>query len=223
MDLTGSMHKNTYKLLFESYNKHTGEYSSNENVIADISIFTTKYDRFKDNLIKDMIYLKSIRYSYELGMYFYVIDKNNSVYFNLISDTVNFLNEDDKLELVSDRRKKRCYIKSIYLASSFRNSMVLFGTAKVGDYQYLHAVVQFNFNGKLLIADWNHNIIMPKDEYFKLFNYQVINRVFGTNIISDYNLCSDIYGQIPLSVYLGFNQELVNNAKRLLHEKKTVK
>jgi SepF-like predicted cell division protein (DUF552 family) len=220
MESINGINPNTYNLLFDSYNKHTGNFLANADAIADISIYTLDEEDISPSIIKKIIRFKKIRYSNLDEMYKYRLDNNQYILFGLASDILPFLSEKEKKELLSKQREGRCFLKSIYLSSKLRSAMVLFGTITVGDYQHLHTVVQFISNGNLLIVDWTRNLVMYKNEYEKLFDLKVINRVSGSDIIKNYYLCSDIFFDVPLSVYLSFNQELVARANTLTRKKK---
>ena len=210
---------NTYDLLFNSYNKHTIDIAPYASAIADLGIFTMQTDNFRGNLIKDLIAIKSIRYVYSSNMYKYKVDKDYYVYFNLASEVLDFLSDDDKRELLSSRRRNHCFKQSILLADELNGSMVLFGTAHVGNYQFLHSIVQIIVSGKIYVIDWTLNIVMFKHDYIKLFNFNTISMVSGQNIKENYYLCNDAFFQVPLSLFLTFNQELIVNAKRVLKRK----
>ena len=221
MESVNGINLNTYNMLFNSYNKHTDDNASNGTAIADISIFTSNSIDSSSSLLKKIIRFKSIRYSDKDNMYKYKTSDGNFYRFELASDFFYFLNEREKKELLSEKRTGHCYKNSIILASKLSVGMVLFGTVQVEDYQYLHSVTQFMNEGRLFIVDWSHNVVMPKQEYEKLFNLKIINRVSGKDILTNYYLCCDVFYDVPFSVFLSFNQELVNRAKKLVHKKKT--
>ncbi len=221
MESVNGINLNTYNMLFNSYNKHTDDNASNGTAIADISIFTSNSNDIKSSLLKKIIRLKSIRYSDKDNMYKYKTSDGNCYRFELASNFFDFLSEREKEELLSEERTGHCYKNSILLASKLSVGMVLFGTVQVEDYQYLHSVTQFMNEGRLFIVDWSHNIVMPKQDYEKLFNLKIINRVSGKDILTNYYLCCDYFSSIPFPVFLGFNYELVSRAKKLVHEKKT--
>lgn len=221
MESINGINLNTYNMLFDSYNKHTYDISPNADVIADISIFTSKDNDLCFNINKKIIELKSIRYNREDNMYRYKTDDGKYYRFELASDFLEILSDKEKAELLSDDRMRHCYKNSILLASKLSSGMAIFGTVQVGDYQFLHSVTQFIKCGRLFIVDWNYNLVMPKNDYEKLFNLNVISRVSGKNIVLNYYLCCDVFYDVPFSVFLSFNQELVNRAKKLIREKKT--
>ncbi len=221
MESVNGINLNTYNMLFNSYNKHTDDNASNGTAIADISIFTSNSNDIHSSLLKKIIRFNSIRYSYKDNMYKYKTSDGNCYRFELASKFFDFLSEREKEELLSEERTSHCYKNSIILASKLSVAMVLFGTIQVDDYQHLHPVTQFINEGRLFIVDWSHNIVMPKQDYEKLFNLKVINRVSGKDIITNYYLCCDFFSSIPFSVFFAFNQELVSRAKKLVHEKKT--
>ena len=221
MEINNGINKNTYDLLINSYNRHLDDVAPYADAIADIGIFTTKSNTFKDILIKDMIQIKHLKYDYNMGMYKYKLGIGDDVYFHLASDVLTCLSDKEKIELLSDRRKNHCYQRSILLSPRLTNSMIIFGTIQVGDYQFLHSAVQFVLDSRLFVVDWNFNIIMTKEDYVKLFHLKTINMVSSVDINYNYNICSDLFYEVPLPIFLGFNQELVDRARTLKNKKKT--
>ena len=76
-----------------------------------------------------------------------------------------------------------CHTNSYKFAKMYiDNCSVLFGISS-SDYPFLHSVIKI----KDFIIDFNYNLVMSKDLYISLFNFEVLNEVFNTDIKANHN------------------------------------
>lgn len=187
------INKNTDRVLFddEYYDK------IDKNVIK--SSYGLKVIEIYTKLREKRIFTKLLRFYYkkkykvdfskiifndETGEYEYRDEFDGEIYtFNKLS---NLLSEQEiKNELESDKRYKKCHSKSIELISALPKGAILTGCIKKFYGKFLHSVVEIEKRGKPYIIDYTKNLIMPKEQYFKLTNFEEIERISDEELFSD--------------------------------------
>ena len=220
------MNKNTYKLLFEDNDGITEDVQSSEFLMLLHTI--QEYTKWHEKLMlynmlrfffkNKYIDMSDIKYDPETKEYKYVY--NGEVYtFDILSkyiqcDDNNFIlkfinNYKVNKELHSEDRYGKCHCNSILLAKQLDDSKILTGYINVGNYKVLHSVVVANKKGVLLVYDWTQNLIMPLDEYRKIFNFVVIEEVGSKVMLNDLSKLYDI--SMTDKVYLTFRDEIIND------------
>lgn len=116
----------------------------------------------------------NIYYDEEKNKYCYKNNEFGNFYFDLLSNYVK--DNDTSSELLSERRYSYCHMNSQYIASLLgMNSKVVAGKISVGDNSYfLHSWVELDEVN--VVADYNHNLIIDKDVYYKLYGAISINK-----------------------------------------------
>ena len=109
-------------------------------------------------------------------MYEYKEEKMDTYHFDTISRYI-FENPEIKNELETKKRYRKCHMRSIDLALAIGDAKVVTGIAKLNGVEFLHSVVEIMLDNKTLYLDWTRNIMMPQDEYKRLFRYREISKV----------------------------------------------
>lgn len=190
------MNKQTHLLLIKDYlNIPKNEWGSYEyyEAFKIIDAFT---------LLDENSKFKYINYNKFKNKYEY--KKENIVFdFIKISDLLNGLY---KKELLSEQRYHKCHSMCIKLANYFENSNILTGYINILDSKIMHSILEFTMFDEVVVMDWTLNVIMNKEQYFKLTNFNVINIVSSSMIMEDNDL---IYNcDITNKTYLLFRNEL---------------
>lgn len=182
----------------------------------DIDNGYTKLQRELDNFTENpKVLSKHISYDEKKREYVLKASKNSKFYFNLLSDFVD--NEGTKSELLSKKRYHHCHVNSQVVANGLGdNSLIVGGKVKINenDYFYHSWVEEEN-----LVYDYNHNIIMDKEEYYKLYGAIPISKTNNHNmkdIIKKLVLDCNIVDSMTIN-YLGeeFYKDFLRNEKVL--------
>ena len=131
----------------------------------------------------------------------YKEEKMDTYHFDTISSYI-FENNEIKNELETTKRYRKCHTRSIDLALAIGDAKVVTGIAKLNGVEFLHSIVEIMLDNKTLYLDWTRNIMMPQDEYKRLFRYREISKVDAKNIISD------------MEEYLLFRDELMKDVEK---------
>lgn len=148
-------------LFFQREDYNGTEY---DDVIEEIENFTM--DPNLDSL--------SIKYNYEEEC-FYFENSKISFKFNLLSDL--FLNTPVEKILLSQSRYRKCHINSIRLVNALTDydCKVVSGKYKINEIDYLyHSWVEIDSLN--IVMDFNFNLVIDKDDYYKLFQPVAINK-----------------------------------------------
>jgi hypothetical protein len=212
MSVIFGMNENTHNLLIDSFNKHTREDAGNSFAYVDLSILTSNHKRLMYKWLKTLIKLAKVKKG-EDGFYNYKMDDGSVINYKLGTDVFEF-EDNDKKELLCDDRLNHCYLKSITVAPCINNSSVVIAKTIVGDYQRLHAVVEFPYRGRDFVFDWTQNIVMPSDQYNKLFKVEVLNKISGEDIRRIVLLCQRLGIDTASSIFLAFGKEIEEDIKK---------
>ncbi len=79
---------------------------------------------------------------------------------------------------------RNCQLLAASFAEKFNNVKRITGICFVG-HQFLHSVLYFEQNGKKLIMDVNHDLVMDADFYFKLTSFEKLTETSGNQILYD--------------------------------------
>jgi len=200
------MNENTHFLLTRDYfnipQKEWGSMKSFEayHTISDFTLLDKPEREFakrENKLLNYITYNKSkLKYEYK---------KDDIIFdFTMISDYFN--GNIYKYELLSEERYNKCHTMAITMAEYFENSKILTGYVTLLDSKIMHSVLEFNMLGEVVVMDWTLNLIMEKQQYLKLTNFDVINVVESNMIKEDEDLLYN--SNITNKVYLLFRDEL---------------
>ena len=138
-------------------------------------------------------------------------EKKDTYHFDTISRYI-FENNEIKNELETKKRYRKCHMRSIDLALAIGDAKVVTGIAKLNGVEFLHSVVEIMLDNKTLYLDWTRNIMMPQDEYKRLFRYREISKVDIKNIISDIEYIREF--NLNIKEYLLFRDELMKDVEK---------
>lgn len=139
--------------------------------------------------------------------------------FDLLSDMIN--DDEIKHELLSDERYRKCHINSIMIANSLKDkdkefAYVVGGRAKWNEIDYYyHSWVEIENGKDGIVIDFNHNIIMNRKKYYKLYEAQPISKthIFEMNEVIQ-TVINDALFDIHSMELNYFGKEMMNDLKR---------
>lgn len=227
----------TEKYLTEKYDK-SGINRNNYLMFQDDGdIFPIKEDvKFSDeyNDISNFTLNPNIKnnskFSYERENKKYIYKKGNKkICFKLLSDLIEG-NEKKKQELLSKNRYGTCHDDSIELL--FRINIdedekiyIVNGKLKQNEKDYFyHSWVEIETKNKAFVYDYNHNILMSKDDYLKLMKAEIINRTDKDSEINLLKLLHDFGLPLNPIFFNYFSQELTRDLEKnkfLIKKKET--
>lgn len=150
---------------------------------------------------------------YEFIIYDKKCDKyyhsRGNFYFDLLSNYIK--DEELKSELFSTNRYSYCHANSQYVAFLIgKSSKVVGGKIRVGENSYFyHSWVEID--EKNLVLDYNHNLVMNKDDYYKLNGAVAINKTPINELVSYLN-------EINFKLGLKLDSYMINYFGQELHK-----
>ena len=198
---------NTYNKLF-SDNIQTDKYSRDNDITLSIIEFFT--------LDKNNRKLKQKNLSEELYDYDPYYDKkiNRYIYKDIKYFKISSIIDEETIhkELESNNRYGKCHKGSLKLLY-FKNSSILTGYINFKGDLFLHSVIQIGD----YILDYTKNLIISKDDYFRLTDFKVVQKITREQFIEDEDIIF-YFKDIDLRIYLTFRDEIVNelNNKKLI-------
>ena len=220
------IHPNTYNMLFKKKQEFPKEELGTEenskiidtlNIFTELnhkSIFISLLKKFFSN--KYNIDLDKIKYNEEIKQYEYVIDAENVITFNMISNIVN----DKKLirELKSEKRFGKCHERSCQQAPNIDNAKIVTGIFKTIEGKFLHTVIEFHGKENTYIMDWTQNYYMKKEDYIKLMEFQELTTFDAQDVFYDMNLMEKMnVKHVCLKPYLSFRNEIIKDLEKNMH------
>lgn len=211
------INENTRKELFKYKHKIYLKTDKNLSILFAIDNYTLKKEGIlqrpinKINEIAFKIKTDNITYNSDTKMYEYKEEKKDTYHFDTISRYI-FENNEIKNELETKKRYRKCHMRSIDLALAIGDAKVVTGIAKLNGVEFLHSVVEIMLDNKTLYLDWTRNIMMPQDEYKRLFRYREISKVDAKNIISDIEYIRAF--NLNIEEYLLFRDELMKDVEK---------
>ena len=199
------INNNTYNLLFSDvfYNVDD-EYLNDTAVIIENFTMLNEIDRLIVLTQSDMFKYKNKTYTYNDGEEEYT--------FSLLEDL--FEDDETKRILHSPERYGSCHHASVGMCLNLphKNSKILTGYINYSDCRILHSVYYYEEDGMEIIYDYTKNIMMRKDEYFRLTNFKLINEIEREKLIEDKNfICNS---NISVKAYMVFRDEMMRDIKK---------
>lgn len=182
--------KEEFKFLAKPYdisgiNKHNYVFLGNDTdflFFQEEDIYHQKYaDLIQelDNFTKNPTHAsRHISYNKKKNVYQLKNRKFGYFTFDLLSDMVNDV--EIKKQLLSDSRYRKCHKNSIMIARGLqednkKSAYVVGGKCKENELDYYyHSWVEID--DKNLVIDYNHNIIMNRDQYYRFFETVAISK-----------------------------------------------
>lgn len=211
------INETTRKELFKYKHKIYLKTDKNLSILFAIDNYTLKKEGIlqrpinKINEIAFKIKTDNITYNSDTKMYEYKEGKKDTYHFDTISRYI-FENNEIKNELETKKRYRKCHMRSIDLALAIGDAKVVTGIAKLNGVEFLHSIVEIMLDNKTLYLDWTRNIMMPQDEYKRLFRYREISKVDTKNIISDMEYIRAF--NLNIEEYLLFRDELMKDVEK---------
>ncbi|MCI9434491.1 MAG: hypothetical protein HFI86_04400 [Bacilli bacterium] len=222
---------NTFKLLFETKSEATIDMQLSEGLYqADrLSYYQhTFINNIVYNLILNPIFYPNIHwhlnntYTYtskEEKFAFRLLDR----YLNKIIKNNNYIKENLLFEQKYCGRAGTCSY-SIILACYLENSKLVIGNmpCKNGE-KVLHRFVQVEHNGQNYILDIAKNLIMKKDDYYRISQFEELGTIDSTDLRAIYNFCLEARLCDHTAIISMFGKEILNELdnKKLIKERNT--
>ena len=199
------INNNTYNLLFsDTFYNVDNEYLNDTAVIIENFTMLNEIDRLIVLTQSDMFKYKNKTYTYNDGEEEYT--------FSLLEDL--FGDAETKRILHSPERYGSCHHASIGMCLNLphKNSKILTGYINYSDCRILHSVYYYEEDGMEIIYDYTKNIMMRKDEYFRLTNFKLINEIEREKLIEDKDfICNS---NISVKAYMVFRDEMMRDIKK---------
>lgn len=222
---------NTFKLLFETKSDATIDMQLSEGLYqADrLSYYQhTFINNIVYNLILNPIFYPNIHwhlnntYTYtskEEKFAFRLLDR----YLNKIIKNNNYIKQNLLFEQKYCGRAGTCSY-SIILACYLENSKLVIGNmpCKNGE-KVLHRFVQVEHNGQNYILDIAKNLIMKKDDYYRISQFEELGTIDSADLRAIYNLCLETRLCDHTAIISMFGKEILNELdnKKLIKERNT--
>ncbi|MCI8778813.1 MAG: hypothetical protein HFI87_06665 [Bacilli bacterium] len=222
---------NTFKLLFETKSDATIDMQLSEGLYqADrLSYYQhTFINNIVYNLILNPIFYPNIHwhlnntYTYtskEEKFAFRLLDR----YLNKIIKNNNYIKQNLLFEQKYCGRAGTCSY-SIILACYLENSKLVIGNmpCKNGE-KVLHRFVQVEHNGQNYILDIAKNLIMKKDDYYRISQFEELGTIDSTDLRAIYNFCLEARLCDHTAIISMFGKEILNELdnKKLIKERNT--
>ncbi len=163
-------------------------------------------------------------YDEEKNRYLYFDEEFGGFLFQLFSDYVAF--EEQKI-LLSQERYGDCHLNAVRYTDYFFKEyypfikMVTLVSGKVQKNEidaYYHSWVEVYINQTIYVLDYNENLIMKQEDYYKLYGVEVISRMDYSQVNENLNYLKTIWGKYYFPCQFNyFGNELVRDLKRNKH------
>lgn len=221
--------KEEYSFLNQKYDKN-GINRKNTFLIGDNSdntFFTNKdnYNRKYEEILKEIDSFtknpaprkKHIKHDENATRYIFTEKSFGFFKFSLLSDGID--SEEEKQKLLSDKRYHHCHSNSIILAASLseedkEQAYVVSGKIRCNDIDYYyHSWIEID--NKNVVIDYNRNIIMNRDKYYKLYGAISINKTLIKELQENLEIISQIQDDsLNLLLTNYFNKEIAHDIKK---------
>ena len=178
------INNNTYNLLFSDYDNIPKEEQpalEKSYIISVIQLYT----RFREKSIFSKILKLNFERKYKIDFSKIKFNEENQNYeyefqgevytFDKLSKKIN--DKNIKKELESKKRYRNCHLKSAEIATSLPKSCILTGYVKRYNGKFLHSIVEIEKEDGKYIIDYTKNIIMPKEQYVKLTEFEELESI----------------------------------------------
>ena len=212
------INNNTYKVLFSDYHDIPEEEQPDLEKSYIISVIQL-YTRFREKSIFSKILKLNFEKKYKIDFSKIKFNKENQNYeyefqgevytFDKLSKKIN--DKNIKKELESKKRYRKCHLKSAEIATSLPKSCILTGYVKRYDGKCLHSIVEIEKEDGKYIIDYTKNIIMPKEQYVKLTEFEELESISDLEYL-EYIQRLEINGKVLLTFGREIFKELEKNS-----------
>lgn len=142
----------------------------------------------------------------------YIVNKDGLEYKFEILD--KFVSDELKERLRSEKRYGECVSSSIYLAyNNPKNSKILIGRMNLANSSIIHSVFCIKKDdNREYVFDFTRNLVMKKDDYFDLTNFELINEVKSEYLKEDLKKLKNI--GMSTKPYLMCRDEIMNDLNK---------
>lgn len=195
------MNSNTYDLLLESdHFKIRNPKSSQEEALNNIEFFTLSTDEEEEEILdSDCGIIK------QDNIYFYISGRRPYMF----SRMDKYTNPEIAPKLRSKERYRLCCPESMKMAFDRKRGNVIIGYIHYTEKRIVHAV----YEDDDLIYDFTKNLVMMKQDYYSLTNFEELNIISSDELESDYDYIHAL-GSIPLKLYLLYRDEIMKDLKK---------
>lgn len=225
------INSNTFKLLFETKSDATIDMQLSKG-LYEVDIFSYYEHTLINNLIHNLIINpicfskihrhldKTYTYSSSDEQFdFMLLDKYFKKIFKDSTEITDYLSYNQKYSC----RQSTCQY-SIIIACYLENSKLVIGNmpCKNGE-KVLHRFVQVEHNGQNYILDIAKNLIMKKDDYYRISQFEELGTIDSTDLRVIYNFCLETRLCNHTAIISMFGKEILNELdnKKLIKERNT--
>lgn len=196
------------------------EIGENEKILFAIDTYTQMVHKniFTKLLLKRMagkydVDVSKIIYNKEKKQHEYITDSGDVITFEILSDCLGGLNKELQKELGCQERKGKCHEKSIFLAHANKDTTILTGIISFLGERCIHSVVEMcDKKGNPKILDWTRNFVIDKDEYTKLFKFEILQETDAKVVFDELKIMADL--DFDVRTYLTFRDELAKDIEK---------
>lgn len=200
------INNNTYDMLFkEDYQGSRLAKNDKEFLMCAIENFTKLDDKEIKYVIKHTDVFKKSKNGF-------IASRNGLEYSFALLD--NFFDDELREELRSDNRRGKCVQTSVSMAYNFdQESKVVIGYLNSDEERIIHVIFVDCSQDVEIAYDYTKNVVMKKDDYIELNNYEVINEISGDDIREDMKIIRSI-DHFSSKLYLCFRDEIMRDLKK---------
>ena len=196
-------------------------YLDEKQINTAIEEFTSKgpqeeKDRLLEGL-KKIEWIKNVRVE---NNFLHIDTDKGPINVGLISDVDEYKND---LRLLTSGRKGFCHGDSIKMCNRYVDSCVVtgyvYGLSDIA--KYLHSWVEFEKDGKFVVADYTMNAIMNKEGYYMLKHAEELSRVSHKQLRDDWKILGQLDKRgitFKENEYLVFREEIIRDFKKNISE-----
>lgn len=222
---------NTFKLLFETKSDATIDMQLSEGLFK-ADMLSYYHHTFINNIVHSLI-INRIFYPEihrHLNNTYTYSSKDEKFDFRLLYKYLKkiFKNSPEIRDYIEFNQKYRCRQStcshSIIIACYLENSKLVIGNmpCKNGE-KVLHRFVQVEHNGQDYILDIAKNLIMKKDDYYRISQFEELGTIDSTDLRVIYNFCLENSLCDHTAIISMFGKEILNELdnKKLIKERNT--
>ena len=201
------INNNTYDTLFNNGPIYLRQETTSEKefMLKQIELFTLLSAPVENIILKGNNLIKKNRDGY-------IIKQGKRQYFFYKMD--QFVDEETGEILKTGERYGKCCTASMkYAYNSDKECEVVIGHINYSNTKMLHALFVEKYPDGDIVYDYTKNLVMKKEDYFDLTNYEVINVVTGKKIKKDIDYL-EAFKYIPTKAYLCFRDEIIRDLKK---------
>jgi hypothetical protein len=192
-------------------------YLDESQINTAIETFTRKESpEEKDRLLnglKEIDWIKDVRVENNV---LHIGTEKGPINVGLLSDMDGYR---DDLRLLTSGRKGFCHSDSIKMCRQYNDAQIVTGYiyGLSDKAKYLHSWVEFEQDGKCVVADYTMNVVMNKEGYYLIKHAEELSRVSHKQIIDDLKILGQLSKQgivFRENEYLVFRDEIMKDLEK---------